>query len=82
MKKSKWKTIIIPGIICVLLLAVSIWYSVKFNESRLVVPTDVETYEFSPKDIPMICAVVLTMAYIWYLMMLGKDKYTAEESHS
>ena len=73
MKKSKWKTIIIPGIICVLILIVSIWYSVKFNESRLVVKTDLETYQFSPKDLPMICAVVLTITYGLYLMVcLGR----------
>ena len=69
MKKSKWKTIIIPGIICVLILFVSIWYSVRFNESRLVVKTGLETYEFSPRDLPMICSIVLTIAYILYLMI-------------
>ena len=73
MKKCKWKAIIIPGIICVLILLASIWYSVKFNESRLVVKTDPETYEFSPKDLPMICSVVLTIAYGLYVMIcLGK----------
>ena len=69
MKKSKWKAIIIPGIICILILFVSIWYSVRFNESRLVVKTNLETYQFSPKDLPMICAVVLTIGYILYLMI-------------
>ena len=69
MQKNKWKAIIIPGIICTLILFVSIWYSVTFNESRLVVPTDVETYEFSPKDLPMMCSVVLTIAYIGYLFI-------------
>ena len=73
MKKSKWKTIIIPGIICVLILFASIWYSVNFNESRLVVKTDLEAYQFDLKDLPMICSIVLTIAYIWYLMIcLGK----------
>ena len=73
MKKSKWKAVIIPGIICVIILVASIWYSVKFNESRLVVPTDIETYQFSPKDLPMICSIVLTIAYVWYLMIyIGK----------
>lgn len=73
MKKSKWKAIIIPGVICGLILIISVWYSVRFNESRLVVPTDVAAYEFSPKDLPMICSVVLTIAYMWYLMIcLGK----------
>ena len=81
MKKGKWKAIIIPGIICVLVLIVSVWYSVKFNESRLVVPTDVETYEFSFKDLPMICSIVLTMAYIWYLMIcLGKTSIQQKKS--
>ena len=73
MKKSKWKTIIIPGIICVLILFASIWYSVNFNESRLVVKTDLKAYQFGLKDLPMICSIVLTIAYIWYLMIcLGK----------
>lgn len=73
MKKSKWKTIIIPGAICILILLVSIWYSVRFNESRLVVPMGIETYEFSPKDLPMICSVVLIIAYGVYLMIcIGK----------
>ena len=73
MKKSKWTAIVIPGVICGLVLIVSVWYSVKFNESRLVVKTDLETYQFSPKDLPMICSIVLSIAYIWYLMIcLGK----------
>lgn len=73
MQKSKWKAILIPGMICALILFVSIWYSVRFNESRLLVKTDSETYQFSPKDLPIICAVVLTIGYILYLMIyLGR----------
>ena len=68
MKKNKIKEIVILGIICIIFLAASVWYSVRYNESRLVVPTDFETYKFSPKDIPMICSTVLTMVYIWYLV--------------
>lgn len=69
MKKSKWKVIVIPGIICVLILIVSVWYSVKFNESRLVVPMDFKTYEFIPKDLPMICSIVLLNIYIFYFLI-------------
>lgn len=73
MQKNKWKAIIIPGMICALILFVSIWYSVRFNDSRLLVKTDSETYQFSPKDLPIICAVVLTIGYILYLMIyLGR----------
>ena len=73
MKRNKTKEIIIPGIICMILLAASIWYSVKYNESRLIVPTDLETYQFSPKDIPIICSILLTIGYGYYLLAcLGK----------
>lgn len=73
MKRNKIKQIVILGIICIIFLGVSIWYSVRYNESRLVVPTDFETYKFSPKDIPMIGSTVLTMVYVWYLLIcLGK----------
>ncbi len=68
MEKDKIKKIVIPGIICMLLLAASIWYSVMYNESRLIVPTDWETYQFSPKDIPIICSIVLTIVYGYYLL--------------
>ena len=69
MNKNKIKAIVIPGIICVLLLTISVWYSVQYNESRLVVPMDLSTYEFSLKDLPMICSVVLAIAYGLYLLI-------------
>ncbi|MBD5508498.1 MAG: DUF3796 domain-containing protein [Lachnospiraceae bacterium] len=73
MKRNKAKEIIIPGILCMIFLAASIWYSVRYNESRLIVPTDLETYQFSPKDIPMICSIILTIVYGYYLLVcLGK----------
>lgn len=68
MNKDKIKKIVIPGVICIIILAVSIWYSVRYNESRLIVPTDIETYQFSPKDIPIICSIVLTIVYVYYLL--------------
>lgn len=69
MKKNKMKKIILPGIICMLILAVSIWYSVKFNESRLVVKTDFSTYKFNAKDLPMICSTALMIIYIFYFLI-------------
>ena len=73
MKRYKMKAIVIPGIICMLILAVSIWYSIRYNESRLIVPTDLATYQFSSKDIPMIGAIALTIGYVYYLLVcLGK----------
>ena len=73
MKKNKIKKIVILGIICIIQLAASIWYSVRYNESRLIVPTDWNTSQFSPKDIPIICSIVLTIVYVYYLLAcLGK----------
>lgn len=69
MNKNKIKAIVIPGIICILLLGASIWYSVKFNESGLVVKTDFSTYQFTLKDLPMICSTVLMIIYIFYFLI-------------
>ncbi|MDE7178432.1 MAG: DUF3796 domain-containing protein [Lachnospiraceae bacterium] len=66
MKKHK---IVMPGILCIFFLAASIWYSVRYNESRLIVPTDLETYQFSPKDLPMMCSIVMTIVYGCYLLV-------------
>ena len=68
MKKNKIKKIVIPGIICIIQLAASIWYSVRYNEARLIVPTDWKTYQFSPNDIPIICSIMLTIVYVYYLL--------------
>lgn len=68
MKRSKIKAIVIPGILCLLILSASIWYSVRYNESRLVVPTELETYQFCLKDIPMICSIAITIIYVCYLL--------------
>ena len=80
MKKSRWKAIVIPGVICVLLLIVSVWYSVEFNESRLVVPVDFKTYKFSPKDLPMLCSTVLLIIYIFFFDLYGEGRHTAKRN--
>ena len=57
MKKNKAKILIGCGIFCVLCILVSSWYAVKFNDSRLVVPMDFNSYTFQIKDLPMIISV-------------------------
>ena len=54
MKKNKLKFWIGGGIFCAAALLASIWYAVTFNDSRLVVPVDLGSYTFTPKDLPMI----------------------------
>lgn len=70
MKKSNIKFTVFLGVICVLLLAVSSWYSITFNDSRLVTPTELSEYTFRMQDLPMIISVTLFALYILYLFAL------------
>lgn len=62
--------VICMGIGCVLLALASSWYSIKYNDSRLVVPMDFSTYAFQPKDLPMLLSVALVSIYGIYLFIL------------
>ena len=64
MKKKKAAALIIAGVVFLVLLLASSWYSVTFNESRLVVPINLSEYTFRMKDLPMICSVSLFCLYI------------------
>lgn len=70
MKKMNKKRMIIPGVICVILMAVSSWYSVTYNDSRLVAPMKFSEYVFQMKDLPMIISGIFLAAYILYLLVL------------
>lgn len=61
--KIRAKFLIGWGIFCVLSLLASSWYSVTWNDSRLVVPMDFGSYTFQGKDLPMILSVSLTCIY-------------------
>ncbi|MEI3101661.1 MAG: DUF3796 domain-containing protein [Oscillospiraceae bacterium] len=61
--KKKIKRLIVWGIVCLVLLLVSSWYSINFNNSRLVSPMDFGSYVFQVRDLPMIISVLLTCAY-------------------
>ncbi len=61
--KQKTKLLIGWGVLCVLLLLVSSWYAVTWNDSRLVVPMDFQSYEFQVKDLPMILSVSRACIY-------------------
>ena len=70
MKKKKDVALIIAGVVCIVLLLVSSWYSITFNDSRLVVPMNFSEYTFCMKDLPMICSVSLFCLYIFYSCVL------------
>ena len=70
MKKTNYKLTIIFGVACMLFLAASIWYTITFNDSRLIAPTDFSTYVFQVQDLPMLVSVTLTCLYFIYLSIL------------
>ena len=63
MKKNQVKIWVGCGIFCIAALLAAIWYAVIFNDSRLVVPVDLGSYAFTPKDLPMIVSVLLACVY-------------------
>lgn len=70
MKKINMKLTIFFGVLCTLLLAVSSWYTINYNDSRFIVPLDVSEYIFRVQDLPMIISGILLTLYILYLFVL------------
>lgn len=70
MKKLKGKVTVILAVVVVLLLGLSTWYSIMFNDWRMVEPMDFSTYEFRVQDLPMIVSIALVMLYVLYLAVL------------
>lgn len=67
-KRTKWT--IFLGVVCALLVAISSWYTVVFNDSRFVAPMDFSEYVFRVQDLPMILSGVILTLYIGYLVVL------------
>ena len=51
-------------------LLISSWYAVKFNDSRLVVLMDFDSYVFQVKDLPMIVSVFFVCIYVFALFIM------------
>lgn len=79
MKKFKPKVTVILGIVIVLLLAVSNWYAITFNDWRLVAPMDFSTYVFRLQDLPMLISAGLFILYVLYLFILLIGAIIAEK---
>lgn len=70
MKKNKVKLWAGCGIFCIAAMVLSTWYTVTFNDSRLVVPMDFGSYSFIPQDLPMLLSVSLFGLYALALCFL------------
>lgn len=69
MKKTTKKLTIFFGIVCALFTAASTWYSITFNDSRLVEPMDFSKYIFQVQDLPMLLSGVFLGFYVLYLFI-------------
>lgn len=79
MKKNQIKIWVGCGIFCIVAVLLSVWYTVAFNDSRLVAPMDFGSYSFNTKDLPMILSISLTCVYalalfIQLFISIGKSK--------
>ena len=63
MKRKVRNGMILWGAVTLLLLLLSVWYAVQWNDSRLVAPMDFRTYTFQKKDLPMLLSGILTAVY-------------------
>lgn len=70
MIKKSIKIMIGCGVFCILITLAASWYAIMFNDSRLVVPLDFNSYTFQVKDLPMIIAVSLICIYVLALFIL------------
>ena len=87
MKSKQAKIFAVLGGVCALAMAVSVWYSVRFNGGRLVEPMDFSSYAFRPQDLPMILSLSALTLYIlclagWCLRAAFDTRRRAEAAHT
>lgn len=70
MKKNQKRVTVLLGVICVFLTALSAWYSVTFNDSRLILPMEFSQYTFRMQDLPMLLSCMFLALYVLYLFGL------------
>lgn len=87
MKNKQAKVFAALGGVCALAMAASVWYSVRFNDGRLVEPMDFSAYAFRPQDLPMILSLSVLTLYIlclagWCLRTAIDARRRAEAAHT
>ncbi len=80
MKKTNVKRVVFLGALCVAVNLASAWYSVTFNDARLVKPMDFSEYRFQIQDLPEILSIIFILAYAGYLFLLLIRSIFAEKN--
>lgn len=79
MKKKNTNRLVWLGILCILLVAASSWYTITFNDSRFIVPMELSEYVFRVQDLPMIVSGILLILYFLYLFIWLVGAITANK---
>lgn len=79
MKKKNTKRLVWLGILCILLVTASSWYTITFNDSRFIVPMELSEYVFRVQDLPMIVSGILLILYFLYLFIWLVGAITANK---
>lgn len=79
MKKKNTNRLVWLGILCILLVAASSWYTIIFNDSRFIVPMELSEYVFRVRDLPMIVSGILLILYFLYLFIWLVGAITANK---
>lgn len=82
MKNKLVKRFVFAGICVACVMAAATLYAVYFNDSRLVVPTDFDTFVMTPRDVPMALAITLAMLYVFSLLGAIICRSARQRSHS
>lgn len=68
--KFKIRTVLLSGLVCGLFVALAAWYTIRFNDSRLITPTDLSQYTFRVQDLPMILSGIVLALYLIFIFVL------------
>lgn len=79
MKKNNTKLTILLGILCFLLTAASSWYTITYNDARMITPIDLSDYTFRLRDLPMLLSLVVFILYFLYLFILLRREIIANK---
>lgn len=70
MGRKQTRRWVLLGVLCALLLAGASWYTLTYDQGRILQPMDYSTYVFRPQDLPMLLAVACLVAYLLALVVL------------
>lgn len=69
MKKKNILKIVVPFLVVAVLMGLASWYSITYNEGRIIYPMDYSQYVFQWKDLPAILSIIFVFIYVIYVII-------------